>query len=520
VVVIAALAFVSIEHFTSSKTYAISPNTSVNLPPNILEPNITSSVGTMPMPNTTSVSVGTPTSVVTAYDPPNTATADRQESTEWSSPVENPDSPGTVTSANAPSQESTSTTTQANEQITYNSSSGEEYPASSDSPVVLAVENDVSSEITTGDSQFAWGMNFASFAYGGNKMVPGYPDGNGYGNLGTYGWEYYNPDPNHLDYFISNGFDLYRYPIRWERIQPNLYGDLDTEKIRYIDDFLDEVAARNAKVIILLCQNIPDYIGGPGHEVTGYYNHTSDSILQMNSDYNLPIAAFADIWTRLATRYKDHPAIAGYDLISEPRYFVAPDQNPHFGEAAWFSYAQEAITAIRSVDAKTQIWVEGYSGNHSWNWPNTSDSLQYLQDPHDNLVFSAHCYLSDHPSGYPDGGGNYSKTNCNDCPMDRGISNIEPFVDWLRRNELKGNIGEFGVPWDDVGFGDQSACWSAKLELTLDYVASCSDVLESFIYWHGDPILTKSRLSLLPLDMNNPVDKPFMGVLREFALEQ
>ncbi len=81
------------------------------------------------------------------------------------------------------------------------------------------------------------------------------------------------------------------------------------------------------------------------------------------------------IWKQLATRYKGNAAVAGYDLINEPR-------NRHYPE--WINFAHQLITAIRSIDPNHVIFVPG-----SWK----SEFFQMAEPlPFYNLVYEAHSY--------------------------------------------------------------------------------------------------------------------------------
>ncbi len=65
----------------------------------------------------------------------------------------------------------------------------------------------------------------------------------------------------------------------------------------------------------------------------------------------VPVTAFQDVWTQIATHYATETAVLGYDLMNEP---VGTGNT-------WWSTAQSAVNAIRLVDTTHYIIVEGDS---------------------------------------------------------------------------------------------------------------------------------------------------------------
>ena len=94
----------------------------------------------------------------------------------------------------------------------------------------------------------------------------------------------------------------------------------------------------------------------------------------------------AQFWQALAAELKDHPAVAAYNIINEP----APEKGSTLAEdgspaefKAWYAqnkgsardlpgFYREVIAAIRSVDAKTPLMLDGgwYAGSRGLSyWP-------------------------------------------------------------------------------------------------------------------------------------------------------
>lgn len=87
---------------------------------------------------------------------------------------------------------------------------------------------------------------------------------------------------------------------------------------------------------------------------------------------------FLDLWRRLATRYRGHPAVWAFDLLNEP---AALD---HTG-GAW---TLQAIAArlVRAIDPETPILVTTNWGGGTWGW----DTMRPLALK--NILYQFHFY--------------------------------------------------------------------------------------------------------------------------------
>ncbi len=89
------------------------------------------------------------------------------------------------------------------------------------------------------------------------------------------------------------------------------------------------------------------------------------------------VAAAAALWTRLARRYRDNPAVAGYDLVNEPTGTPGSD--------TLYVVMDRLYRAVRAEDPTHLVFIEdGYTG------------LQWMPDPGPcgwrNVVYSGHYY--------------------------------------------------------------------------------------------------------------------------------
>ncbi len=91
------------------------------------------------------------------------------------------------------------------------------------------------------------------------------------------------------------------------------------------------------------------------------------------------------LWVKLAEKYKDNPTVAGYDLLNEPlpKMTGAADKYKHLIEPLY----QRLTTAIRAVDKKHMIILEGADWSNDWS---------VFSKPFDsNLVYQFHYYCWD-----------------------------------------------------------------------------------------------------------------------------
>jgi Ca2+-binding RTX toxin-like protein len=253
------------------------------------------------------------------------------------------------------------------------------------------------------------------------------------GTGGTHGVNYWYPTFSELKYYADKGVDLIRLPIRWERVQDALDGPLDLSgDIALIKQVLADAAALGMNVII---------------DVHNYGRYKDIPIGAAGGPTG---AQFADFWKKMAIEFKDYPAVVGYDLMNEPNKMPG---------GAWKGAAQAATNAIRTVDMDTIIYIEGegWSAAHTWQ---TYNANLIINDPANKLIYQAHGYYDDNNSG------TYNETYEGEGahPM-IGVERLTPFVEWLKANNLKGMIGEFGVPSNDPR-------WLEVQKNTLDFMAA------------------------------------------------
>ncbi|MGR5176227.1 glycoside hydrolase family 5 protein [Vibrio mediterranei] len=276
---------------------------------------------------------------------------------------------------------------------------------------------------------------------------------------GKFNLDYTFPSTSDVDYFSSKGMTIFRLPFRWERLQQEMYAELDPLQLERIDQLVDHIANLDA-LVILNPHNFSRYYG----DVIG----TSE----------VPVEAFKDFWTKLANHYKNNSRVI-FGLMNEP-----------FGMSSelWRDNANSAIAAIRAADADNLILVpgNGYSGAASWHsdWYGTPNATTILTivDPIDNYAIEVHQYLDADSSG-----------TSQDCvSANIGVERLIKFTGWLREHQKKGFLGEFGAANNDT-------CHQAMSNL-LAYINENLDVWIGWTWWSAGPWWGNYPYSIQPAE--------------------
>ena len=258
-------------------------------------------------------------------------------------------------------------------------------------------------------------------------------------------------DPNYFTYWRSLGIRTIRLPTKWESFTPVLGGPIEPNYLTNVIGIINDAQANGQSVLIDIHNS-------------GYFVPSEGALPYVLGAGPLaaPFTAYAPLWQDLATDFRSHPNIAGYDIMSEP---------VGFSSSTWVAAAQTAINSIRTVDMHTPIYVEGLNWSNSVTWAEYNPTLNALLDPAHNLIFEAHNYFN----------------ACEGCSYTTWTSQDQVgmltnqftcpgcFGPWLAANGVKGSIGESGV--------GQDPHFLEALQLSLQAYRAAG--LVSFYYWEG-----------------------------------
>lgn len=232
---------------------------------------------------------------------------------------------------------------------------------------------------------------------------------------GDYGTAYRYPGDDEIDDVARRGFTIIRLPFLWERLQPALGGELQVAERGRLDHVVTRALERKLAIIL----DVHNYARWRG-EVVG--------------SEQAPVVAFADLWRRLAERYRDRDGVI-FGLMNEPH---------DMSTEAWASAAQAAVTAIREAGACNRILVPGnaWSGAHSWRsdaygTPNAV-AMARLDDPAKRMTFEFHQYLDANWSG--------SGATCR--PPSEVVAALAVATEWLEEQHATGFLAEIGAGRD------------------------------------------------------------------------
>lgn len=251
-----------------------------------------------------------------------------------------------------------------------------------------------------------------------------------------------------IDAMAAWGFNSVRLPIHYDQLtlpadrEPTPGVDTWHEGgFERIDRLLEWVEA-NGMWLILDLHAAP---GGQGADLAISDRDPAKPSLWDSAENRRKTVA---VWRRLAERYADEPAIAGYDLINEPNWsFETPGVGNGCEDQAnaplWSLY-QELTTAIRQVDDRHMIILGGNC------WGNNYRGMPELWD--DNLMLSFHKYWNANtPEALADIVRLREET---DAPIWLGESGENSNV-WFR--DAIGLVEDHGAgwnfwPWKKIGF--------------------------------------------------------------------
>lgn len=289
---------------------------------------------------------------------------------------------------------------------------------------------------------------------------------------GQYGPNYGYPPRECIDYYASKGMKIIRLPFLWERVQPTLYAPLDALEMSRIDPVVDYAISKGMTV------GIDVHNGG----------YRFDDLI---GDSAVPDAAFADLWSRLATHYKDKPQTL-LMLMSEPY-----DQSARM----WARTANAAIAAIRSAGATQTIVVPGSYYDGGWTWCKSDNARRVgegIYDSQDNYMFEIHQYMD----------GNAAGGTANIVSPTIGADRLADVTLWARAHNKQLFLGEFAAASDPTSM--------AALEVQLRYITNNSDVWRYATWWGGGDRWMNYMFGLDPVDYAHPVDMPQMAVLQRY----
>ncbi len=288
--------------------------------------------------------------------------------------------------------------------------------------------------------------------------------------------DYTYPTDEEFAYFQNKGMRIIRLPFKWERVQPQLMGDLDLINLGELDRCV--ATAHRLGLFLLL-------------DLNNYGERLVDGKIALLGSDSLHDEAFDDVWTRLANHYKTCPFV-WFGLMNEPHKQTAL-QNA--------ATMQAAVNAIRGTGALNTVLVSGTSspGAHSWISSGNASALQNFRDPGNNFAFEVHQYLDADDSG-----------NHAEAVPGKGQTVLADFTNWAAQHHVRAFLGETG--WDGHPANPQA---NREGDALLGYLDQHRDVWLGYTIWSAGPWWGRYMFSVEPTGLNTqaPVDQNQMQVL-------
>lgn len=289
-----------------------------------------------------------------------------------------------------------------------------------------------------------------------------------------------------FQYFSQQGLNVFRIPFRWERLQPLLGGPLDAAYLAGLRRNAG-AARRHGGAVIIEPHNFGRYRINENGALREYVIDN-----RYNGEVKVSRGHFADFWRRVSAEFKDCEDIWAYNLMNEPH---------DMGDGDWRLISQTAVDAIRANEDGRRILAPGLAWSNSHVWPQVHGAESWIEDPYNNTEYEAHIYFD------RDFSGTYAMPYDGELSLNPDLANIgparlQPFVAWCRANNVRGMLGEYGIPSTD-------ARWLAVLDT---FLSALDEAGASGAYWAGGEWWGDSALSVQP-GGNFTTGRPQMEIL-------
>ncbi|KAF8587014.1 glycoside hydrolase family 5 protein [Ramaria rubella] len=273
---------------------------------------------------------------------------------------------------------------------------------------------------------------------------------------GRFGVDYAFINKSTIDIFVDQEkINFFRVTFLMERMAPvptGLGGPFNETYFGFYEDAVNYITETKGAYALIDPHNYMRY-NDPSQQPN------SGSVIGNTSDPTAATTAeFGQFWGELASRFLHNEKVI-FGINNEPHDL--PTSLLLFND-------QTAINAIRAVGAKQLILApgNGFTGGHSWNQTTgaagdapSSEFLGRIHDPIGNTAIDVHEYLDiDFSGGH------------NVCSQP-GPSNLAGFTSFLKENNLKAVLSEFGL-------GNNENCFQFADDL-LNYL----EENEEYIGW-------------------------------------
>jgi hypothetical protein len=246
--------------------------------------------------------------------------------------------------------------------------------------------------------------------------------------------------------------NVVRLPFNCRLIEDSPYCYSQTA-FTYLDKALEWGKKYGLKIIL-------DLHAAPGAQNHDWHGDSTDGKARFWDKVEYRERAVS-LWEAIAERYREHPALAGYDAVNEP--VLSQEQLPLLK-----SFYRSAIQRIKAIDPHHTIFIEGN------NWAQQIDFLQDILE--DNVSVSIHTYM---PLSYTFNFRPFytfpGKIDGELWSNNRIRKYLAPYRRFSERTGARIFVGEFGIKWRGGFYGERE--W-------LDGILSIFDEYDfDYTYW-------------------------------------
>lgn len=272
------------------------------------------------------------------------------------------------------------------------------------------------------------GVNISGAEFAGSTKLPG-----------KEGVDFMWPTPAMIDFYVDRGFNHFRLPFMWERLQPTLQGPIDEPQAARMKTTIDYATKRGATVLL---------------DPQNNFRHRGVVVSEVQ---------IGDFWGRIAQRYVSNPLVQ-IGVTNEPNGI--PSEKVA-------SLNQAALTEIRRVGFKGLVSMPGDGWAGAGHWTEKFDghtpssvAMKAIKDPGGgDVAYEIHLYLDADASGAG-----------NDCVSPTiGAERMKAFVADIRAQHKIGVLAEIGAPATDT-------C-KAAVANALRVVEDNYDLFDSWAWW-------------------------------------
>lgn len=376
----------------------------------------------------------------------------------------------------------------------------------------------------------AYGLNASGGEFGGD-WTPVYDKndpkevqrnaGRNFGDKYAYnGGRYYYPmkperpgsSADIINYYWKKGVRLFRFPIKWSRVQPDLFGplyygpdvpftetnDLDMRRIKGVIEYIGSLGGW----VLLDVHNFNKTSLKPT------YDPTTNSLITISDEVTfdshvLPTAAHIDLSVKLAQFLEPYQSFVAFDIMNEPE---------RYGSVNAQHTANQMQAVVNAIRARTnylgRIHTEPSEYASAGNFVGNGNADAYMKfyDPLDNYTIHVHLY------------NNFDSSGANPpafvCVAGSGKTKLESITAWARANGRRLHLGE--TNGGDPAIPDNALCGVIIPQL-YQYMIDNADVWDGFTAWGGG-FPASYGFTLMPLNNNllDPVDGGQMKMLEPF----